>query len=85
MAPNLSVAVPYFASQKELFTTFSFNDSFLPIHVDVNLAAPPRGRAAEHRVFPPTPRHDARLFPLAPPASKLPGMCHGNVLPARLP
>jgi hypothetical protein len=35
MAPNLSVVVPHFASQKELFTIFSFNDSFLPIHVDV--------------------------------------------------
>jgi hypothetical protein len=35
MAPNLSVAVPHFASRKELFTIFSFNDSFLPIHVDV--------------------------------------------------
>jgi hypothetical protein len=43
------------ASQKELFTIFSFNDAFFPIHIDVKLGRPAGGQAAERRVFSPTP------------------------------
>jgi hypothetical protein len=43
------------ASQKELFTIFSFNDAFFPIHIEVKLGRPAGGQAAERRVFSPTP------------------------------
>jgi hypothetical protein len=43
------------ASQKELFTIFSFNDAFFPIHIEVKLGRPAGGQAAERRAFSPTP------------------------------
>jgi hypothetical protein len=52
---NLAGGRDALASQKELFTIFSFNDAFFPIHIEVKLGRPAGGQAAERRVFSPTP------------------------------